>query len=82
MSDLIGRYLGPLFIKETPSGAIDGSNAAFALSQSPASAGAVSLFLDGVYLVQGLHYSISDVNVTLTDAPQAGQNLQAEYTKA
>lgn len=69
-------------MQEAPSGAINGSNTAFTLSQTPASNASVDLSLDGIVLTPITHYTLSGVNITMVDAPATGQKLQAQYIKA
>jgi hypothetical protein len=54
---------------ETPSGAVDGVNTVFVLSGTPNPANSLLLFLDGLLLYQGTHYSIVGKQVTLNVAP-------------
>jgi hypothetical protein len=67
------------WIKETPSGAVNGSNVNFTLAETPQSSGAVSLYLDGLYLHPTEDYSISGTAITMTTAPTTGQKLRASY---
>lgn len=82
MSSIIGKYMGPLFVVEAPSGAINGSNVTFTLSETPAANSAVKLTLDGIELVPTTHFTLSGTTITMADAPSLGQNLQASYIKA
>lgn len=70
-------------INEVPTGTIDGTNAAFTLANIPA-AGTLQLFVSGLLLIEGTHFTRSDANVTFTSPfePQAGEWLRASYTKA
>lgn len=65
---------------ETPAGAINGTNTAFILAYAPA-AGSVRLFLNGLRLRPGSgnSYTVSGTTVTLTAAPQPGDELLADY---
>lgn len=68
------------YIQEAPSGTINGSNTAFTLSQTPVSAASVLLFLDGVFMTQGVDYTISGTSITATGiVPATGQSLRAAY---
>lgn len=82
MSSIVGRYLGPLFVQEAPSGSINGSNVTFGLTYAPAAGAAVQLVLDGLVLTPVTHYSISNQTITMVDAPVLGQDLEASYIKA
>lgn len=66
-------------IQEVPTGTVDNSNAAFVLSQTPTSSAAVSLYQDGLILVQGVDYTIAGVNITMTTPPNFAQTLYAVY---
>lgn len=82
MAVIEGKYLSSLFVREAPTGAIDGSNTSFAISQLPAAANALHLFLDGVKLRPTTHYSLSGTTITMVDAPIVGQDLEANYIHA
>jgi hypothetical protein len=66
---------------ETPSGTIDGSNTAFTLANTPATA--VQLTYNGSTLKPGAgnDYTISGTAITMLFAPLAGSNLLAFYFK-
>jgi len=82
LSRIVGKYLAPLFVEEAPTGAINGSNVTFTLSQAASDPNAVQLTLDGVVLTPITHYSISGTTITMADAPASGQNLRARYIRA
>lgn len=75
----IGRFV----VNETPSGTIDGSNASFTLASAPA-AGGLQLYINGLLLLEGTHFSLSGTTVTFTSPfqPQTGEWLRASYKKA
>lgn len=67
------------FKQESPvSGAINGANVVFEISFVPLSDDSIAVFKDGVMLDRS-EFSVSLTDVTLTDAPQAGQSLQFWY---
>ena len=68
--------------KEIPSGAINGSNTAFSLANTPI-AGSEHLYLNGVLLESGAgnDYTISAANITLLTVPLTGEKLRATYRK-
>lgn len=74
----VGRFIA----NETPTGTIDGSNAAFSLAYAPA-AGTLQLFINGLLLLEGTHFSVSGTTVTFTSPfqPQTGEWLRASYKK-
>lgn len=81
MSRIDAKFLKKFWVKETPSGSINGSNTAFTLSQAPLENESVELFLDGLYLVEGVDYTLSSVTITMTTAPVVGQTLKAQYVR-
>lgn len=70
---------GATEIQEVPSGAIDGTNNTFTLSQTPVGNASVKVYLDGLFQRQGIDYSISGATITMTVAPAIGQTLDANY---
>lgn len=73
-----GLVLGN-FNFEAPSGTINGSNATFTLSKSPASS-LILLFHSGVLLLPGTDFTISGSTLTLSGSvPQSGEWLRAFY---
>lgn len=68
--------------KETPSGAINGSNTAFVLANSPVS-GTEEVYLNGVLQESGAgnDYTISGNTITMLTAPLAGEKLRVTYRK-
>ena len=79
--DAIGPS-GTTYWNETPSGTINGINTAFTLAHTPASAGNVLLFLNGMLLTSGGDYTISGVNITMITVPIVGDILKATYEAA
>jgi hypothetical protein len=62
---------GPTFYdNETPTGAFDGSNAAFTLAHTP-DAGTLKLFLNGQFLTAGVDYTLSVATITFITVPAA-----------
>lgn len=56
---------------ETPSGTINGSNAAFTLAHSPSPAASLILEMNGQILTQGVEYTLSGATITFSTAPDA-----------
>lgn len=56
---------------ETPSGAIDGSNAVFTLTNPPAPVSSLELYLNGQFQTQGYDYTLSGSTITFTTPPAA-----------
>ncbi len=69
---------------ETPSGAADGSNAAFTLSQVPNPGSSLAVYRNGIRLRSGLDYALSNNTVTFASGyvPQTGDVLVCSYRVA
>ena len=68
---------GVTMIEETPTGAINGTNVTFALSEAPEDI--LILFLNGVQQLQGTDFHLSGLNITYTIAPFPGDWHLAVY---
>jgi hypothetical protein len=68
--------------KEIPSGAINGTNTAFTLSNAPIS-GSEHLFLNGILQEAGAgnDYTITGATITLAFAPLTGEKIRVSYKK-
>lgn len=71
----------PGYEQEAPTGTVNGVNVTFSISSSPSEAKAVQLFQGGLMQRQGIDYTISGTTITMTTAPNFGQDLWAYYTK-
>jgi hypothetical protein len=70
-----------VIVREVPTGAIDGSNTAFSLANSPVD-GTEAVFLNGLLLnAGGDDYSISNNAITMVAAPESGDRLLVTYIK-
>ena len=69
---------------ETPAGAINGSNGTFTLAFAPSPQTAVSLYLNGLLMTQGVDYNISAnvISFLTLSTPQTGDVLAASYRYA
>lgn len=56
---------------ETPGGTINGSNTAFTLAHPPSPTASLMLILNGQFLTQGVDYTLSGDDITMTTAPDA-----------
>ena len=63
---------------ETPTGAINGINVTFGISQTPA-AGTLMLYLNGILQKPTGQYTLAGTVITMAAAPLAGDWLQAVY---
>lgn len=78
-------YTGPGFVDgETPSGVMNGTNTVFTLSGQPSPSMSLELYRNGIYLTQGLDYSLSANSITMStgSAPLIGDVLKASYRTA
>lgn len=74
-----GTGLSVRRVREAPSGTINGSNAEFTLSQTPAT-DTLLLFRNGILQTGGgTDYTLSTATVTFASAPATGDTLQAFY---
>ena len=64
---------------ETPSGAVNGSNAVYTLTASPSDPEALILTVNGLLQYQPGDYSVSGTTITMTYAPATGSTLFAQY---
>jgi hypothetical protein len=66
---------------ETPTGVINGTNRSFTLSSTPASAGSLALYRNGILMISGLDYTLSGSTALFStnQIPQAADTLQAYY---
>lgn len=65
-------------INEVPTGTIDGVNAVFTLSQSPANTAELEVYLDGLF-EDDYSFNPSTNEITLNTAPALGQQIKAVY---
>ena len=70
---------GDSWIKEIPSGLINGTNKEFVLTQNPKSAASVSVFLDSLN-DEAYTLDIPNKKITFTTAPVLGQDLIVKYS--
>ena len=68
--------------KEIPSGAINGSNTAYTLANTPV-AGSEHIYLNGVFQESGAgnDYTISGTAITFTTAPLSAEKIRVSYRK-
>jgi hypothetical protein len=78
---LRGKFIANIFVQETPSGTVDGVNTSFTTTHNPIFISAHLLFVNGILLRQGVHYTISGNTITMTLAPASGQVLISVYIK-
>lgn len=67
-------------VQETPSGTVNGSNATFTTTYTPTSNAILSVYLNGLILTQGVDYTVSSSTITITAAPDIGQNVYVTYS--
>jgi len=79
---LNGKWINNIFVQETPNGTVDGVNTSFTTSNNPIFTSAHLLFVNGLLLQQGVHYTISSNTITMTIAPATGQSLLSVYIRS
>jgi hypothetical protein len=67
-----------LVVRETPTGAVDGSNATFTLAGTPIT-GSEEVFLNGLLQTVTNDYTISGATITFVIAPLSGDTLRVCY---
>ncbi|MFZ5985498.1 MAG: hypothetical protein ACOYWZ_00005, partial [Bacillota bacterium] len=69
-------------IRETPSGAINGTNVTFTLANTPVT-GTETVYLNGLLQEPGAgnDYTISGTTITYLSAPLTGDRLKVNYIK-
>lgn len=79
-----GGVLPQFSDSEVPSGTINGTNATFALANTPSPSTSVQLYLNGLRMDHGVDYTISGSTITFatTSLPQTGDLLLASYRYA
>lgn len=81
-SALAARLISANIVKrETPGGAINGSNTAFTVA-NPLVAGSEELFRNGILQDITTSYTISGQNITMIVAPETGDSLKINYIKS
>jgi hypothetical protein len=70
--------------QEMPSGAINGVNAAFTLSQTPSPTASLAVYLNGLLLTNGVDYTLSGAVITFITGlpPQSSDILSCSYRVA
>lgn len=71
---------GTIVTRETPGGAVDGSNAVFVLAEAPI-AGSEQVFLNGILQEEGSgdDYTIVGASITMTNPPESGDRVRVSY---
>lgn len=69
-----------LIVRETPSGTVNGTNAAFVLAKTPVNS-SEEVYLNGVLqdVGAGNDYTISGSTITFVDPPEAGSKIRVSY---
>jgi len=81
IEEVKAKTSGASYVRETPTGTVDGVNADFALSQA-AFAGTVQVYLNGLLQEPTDDYTLSGQTVTMLAAPLAGDKVRVIYIKA
>lgn len=81
MSLINAKFLANIFTQEVPTGTVNGVNDTFTLSAIPVYSSTVMLYVNGILLIQGTHYTITNDTITMNVAPTSGQLLYAVYIR-
>lgn len=81
VNELAAKSAGVSFVRETPAGAVDGTNAEFTVSQT-AYAGTLQVYLNGMLQELTDDYTLTGQVITLTTAPLPGDKVRVIYFKA
>lgn len=82
MALLNGKWFRNIFVQETPSGLVNGSNTTFTLTHTPIFNSAHILYINGLAMSQGVHYTLSGNTITMLITPAAGQLLYSFYLRS
>ena len=74
-----GGGLPGVMTQEIPAGLINNANNTFTITTNPLGAGYFTLYLDGILLRVGTHYTRIGQTITMVTAPNFGQTLDAVY---
>jgi hypothetical protein len=66
---------------ETPGGAVDGANTTFTLANRPTNQAGVQFTVNGLTLVNGVDFTVTDKTITVAFAPAPSSILFARYTQ-
>jgi hypothetical protein len=74
------EFLKSMWVDETPSGTVNGSNVTFTLSQTPFDANdALQVFVDGLKQDRVTDWTVSGSTITFVTAPVTGQSVRVNY---
>ncbi len=80
MSRVDAEFLKKMWVDETPSGAVNGSNTAFTLSQTPFDSNdTIQVFVNGIKRDRVTEWTVSGTTVTFVTAPALGQSVRVNY---
>jgi hypothetical protein len=81
VNELAAKSAGAFYVRETPTGAVDGTNADFTISQA-AYAGTLEVYLNGLLQELTDDYTVAGTTVTMLAAPLAGDKVRVKFFKA
>jgi len=76
------KWFKNYFVQETPSGTVNGVNDTFTLTHTPLFNSMHFLFVNGLFLSQGVHYTISGNTITMLVIPATAQHLVSVYIRS
>lgn len=81
VNELAAKSAGALYVRETTTGAVDGTNADFTISQA-AYAGTLEVYLNGVLQDPSDDYTESGTTITMVTAPLVDDKVRVKFFKA
>lgn len=81
VNELAAKSAGALYVREIPTGAVNGTNADFTISQA-AYAGTLEVYLNGVLQEPGDDYSEADTTITMVTAPLVNDKVRVKFFTA
>lgn len=81
MSTVDARGLQKIWIQETPTGTVNGSNVNFTLSQIPVEADAMLVFLNGIQQKKTTDWTVSGTTLIFVVAPSVAQQITVQYVQ-
>ena len=81
VNELAAKSAGAFYLRETPTGAVNGTNADFVISQA-AYAGTLEVYLNGLLQEPTDDYTVSGTTITMLAAPLTGDKVRVKFFKA
>lgn len=75
------KYFADDFVQATPTGTVNGSNTVFTLPSTPAEDDQVQVWVNGLFQLYAVDFTVSGTTVTMTTAPATESNIRVAYWK-